>query len=909
MSRSSRLLLAFILSACGGSTQATTSTTATAIPVESSAPDSHGRLDRAVTPRTYTLALRVVPSAAGFSGVADISLNVGHPNFTELFFHAQGLQITAAHVRAHERVFPVTVETVDAREGLTRAQLGEPAPGGEAVLHIEYEAPFDATLEGLYRVNVGEDAYAFTQFEPMSARKAFPCFDEPGWKTPYDVSITYPEGQHAFANTRELETLSAGEGLLTTRFATSEALPTYLVAWAVGPLDAVESTIPPNDVRNAPLTLRGIAPRGRGPELAYALEHTPRIVAALEAYFGIAYPFDKLDLVAVPDFSAGAMENAGLVTFRDSFLLMGADAPVGQRRGFAFVTAHELAHQWFGNLVTMSWWDDLWLNEAFATWMETETVAATFPEMQAEVAEEMTALEAFDADSLATARQIRNPIEASHDVHNAFDSITYSKGASVLQMFESYLGHEVWQRGVQHYLREHARGNATAADLIAAINVESGQDITSAFDSFLTQPGVPSIEVTPSCGDSGATLALRTTRYAPVGSAAEPGRGWQVPFCFRYSGHGEAHTQCTMLTDATASISIPEGCPDWVMPNADGNGYYRFTLEPTWLAKLGARQVLDQLSVREQIAFADSVRAGLDAGRIPFDAALHALEPLTTSTQRFVATAPVSLLNFAHDHVLHSDAESRAFTAYSTRIYRDALRRLGWGPRAGVEEDGETRLLRSAVLTFLALTAKDPAVRREAVRRGRAYLGIGARQNPDQIHPEAIPPDLVDVCLIVAAQEGGQDVFGRLETLFKASEDTVTRGHLLAAMSSVDDADLRTRALQLTLDPQVRLNEVFRPIRGQSQDSEGRAVLFSWLGEHYDALFARIGPAYAGFLPFALSNGCSQAEAEAARTFFEPRVAATEGGPRNLASVLESISLCAAQVESQSAGVHASFAR
>ena len=501
-------------------------------PLPASAP---ARLPDTVTPTRYTLSLGISPSLERFTGVADIAVRLRETS-DRIWIHGRGLQVSEVTVTPDQgEAVSAAYHVIDGEEGVALLVLERAVPAGAATIHIAYTAAYDASLEGLYRVAVGEDHYAFTQFEALAARKAFPCFDEPRWKTPYDVTLTVPQTMRAFANTRETESTDLPDGSRRVHFAVSAALPTYLVAWAVGPFDVVEGTIPPSAVRDRPLPFRGLAARGRGAELAYAMEHTPRIVAALETFFGTPYPFDKLDIVAVPDFAAGAMENAGLVTFRDVLLLLAQDAPVSQRRGFAFVMAHELAHQWFGNLVTMAWWDDLWLNEAFATWMETHTIEGVFPELRPEIAELSTYVDAFDADSLASARRIRNPIQTSHDIQNAFDSITYSKGASVLAMFEHYVGPDVFQRAVRRYLAEHAGGSATGADFIGALAAESGRpEVGAALSTFLDQPGVPFVSATPVCEGGEARLELTQSRYLPLGSTADASLRWQVPVCARW---------------------------------------------------------------------------------------------------------------------------------------------------------------------------------------------------------------------------------------------------------------------------------------------------------------------------------------------------------------------------------------
>jgi alanyl aminopeptidase len=901
--RSSLLLLSFLLSACGGSPAAEGGEAARSSGDEVPAETAPLRLPDAVRPLRYTLELTIDPAQSHFDGLAQIDVTLAEPT-RRIWIHGQHLEVS--EVRVGE--IAARWEVADEEEGIARILLDGEAPAGETRITVRYRAPFDEALEGLYRVDVGEDHYAFTQFESIAARKAFPSFDEPRFKVPFDVTLRAPEALGAFASSLEVEAVTEG-GLTTHRFATTEALPTYLVAWAVGPLDVVRGEIPANEVRSTPLPFRGLCPRGRGPEMAFAMQNTPRIVAALERWFGSPYPFDKLDIVAVPDFAAGAMENAGLVTFRDGLLLLDADAPVAQRRGFGFVMAHELAHQWFGNLVTMAWWDDLWLNEGFASWMETEIVEATFPEFQAGVSELMTELEAFDADALASARQIRQPIETRHDISNAFDSITYSKGASVIMTVQRWLGAEVFQRGIRRYLAAHARGNATTADLVAALSAEAGRDVGAVIDGYTLRPGIPLLETTVTCEGRGpATVSFRQSRYAPLGSTIETAGTWHVPVCVRYLVGREARTACTLVEGETGSMTLEgDRCPTWVLPNADGGSYARFTLEPAQLTALTAalsarprRGATSPLTVRDRIVLADSVRAGFRAGRISFADAMRTLAPMADSTDRFVATAPIELLAFAQEHLLEAEHEA-AFQRYAGELYAAQLRRLGWSGAA--DEDGEARLLRAAILEFLALRGEVPTVRAEARTRGAAYVEGGA------IHPEAVPNDLAALTLSVAAQEEGPAMLESLIALLGTTDDSVVRQQLLVALGRVDDEALRPRVLDLVLDERLRLNEIFRPLMGQFSDPEGVETAYAWLVAHYDAVFERIGPEYAGYLPFAVDGLCDRGRIEAVETFFAPRMAATSGGPRNLASALESIGLCATLAEHERESARAFFAR
>lgn len=885
------------------------------------------RLPAGVAPTHYTLSLRIDPAAQTFSGRAEIDVTLAEST-QRIWIHGRELGVSRVWItEADGREGMGFWEDVDRDEGMGRILVPHAIGPGNVRIAIDFERAYDQTLEGLYHVAVGEDHYAFTQFEALSARRAFPCFDEPGFKVPFDVTLTVPPSMRAFANSRETETTSV-EGFTRVRFATTENLPTYLVAFAVGPFDVVEATIPPNDVRTTPLELRGLAPRGRGPEMAFAMQHTPRIVDALERWFAIPYPFDKLDIVAVPDFAAGAMENAGLVTFRDQLLLLSNDPPIAQQRGFAFVMAHELAHQWFGNLVTMQWWDDLWLNEAFATWMETAIVQATFPELNAETLELVTQLDAFDADSLVSARVIRQPITSSDDISNAFDGITYSKGASVLAMISAFMGPDHFQAGIREYLRAHARGNATTADLVAALTTAPrNPNVAPILESFTTQAGIPLVSFpTIACDDEGAGghITVAQERYRPLGSSADASATWTVPVCVTHADRGGViQESCTLLDGREGRIETPT-CPQWVWPNPDGRAYYRYTLSATGMASL-APQIRTAIapsrgprrgwadgvrggsaSTRDLIALADSVRASLAAGTVTYADAMAVLTPMAASDQRFVALAPVDPYTFARDQLLDADGRTR-MERHAQRLYAAQLRRLGWGPRAvrgtTPTEDPETRSLRAGLLAFLAQVARDPAVRREAQTRGLAFLGEGpvvrGQGGDHQLHTDAVPTDLVEVSLIVAAQEGEAALFDRMLEELSRTTDGVLRQRLLAGLSSVEDDALRDRALGLVLDDRLRMNERFRPLMSQFGDVHGREHAWQWLMAHYDEVRARFGAEYAGYLPYAVTSFCDREHAEAARTFFTPRMADTNGGPRNLDAAIETVTLCAARAETQ----------
>jgi len=852
-----------------------------------------GQLPEGVTPLHYTLWMEVVPSRERFRGRVDIRVQLDEAS-SVIWMHGRDMNVTEAEVLPEgEEGVAARFEQVD-ESGVAALRLDRAVGPGEVEITLTYDAPFDRQLKGLYRVESGGDAYAFTQFEATSARLAFPCFDEPRFKTPFDITLAVEPGHEAVSNTTPASERTV-EGMKEVRFSETLALPTYLIAMAVGPLDIVEhDPIPSNAVRDRPLPLRGVAARGRGEQLAYALERTGALLNYLELYFGTPYPYDKLDIIAVPDFASGAMENAGAITFRETLLLLDPDdAPENQRRAFAYVMAHELAHQWFGNLVTMPWWDDIWLNEAFATWMGTKCVAAVYPDYHADVGMVRSVQSAMRADSLVSARQIRQPIDTNHDIRNAFDSITYRKGGGVLEMFERWMGEETFRDGIREHLNRHRFGTATADDLLDALSQLAGNDVGTPFNTFLQQPGVPLIEASRSCGDDGNVMTVSQSRYLPVGSTGERARTWTLPICVRYGVGREVLDTCALVSESEARIDLGETCPDWVMPNADSAGYYRWTMSPEDTARLtgaGWRH----LTERERLGTADNLTAAFQAATLDASAVFANAARFAADDSRYVALQPMGLLSFARDHLATDDEQRGHVSAFAERTYRARARALRWGPRRGRTEDGETGLLRASVLSFLAETGQSARVRREAASRGRAYVGEDA-----ELHPDAVESNLVGLALTVAVQDGDAAFFERLRERVLASEDALFRRQGLAALSSTRDPELSPAVFALSLDERVRVNEVTVPITRQLGMRETRAAAWTWLQAHFDEVFARVATTRAGYAPWYVSSFCSEERAAEVEAFFGTRIEALPGGPRNLAGALEAIRLCASRTEAQ----------
>jgi cytosol alanyl aminopeptidase len=857
----------------------------------------HGKLPGWATPESYRLAFRIDPAQQDFSGTTTIKVKLAKSS-DHVWLHGRELKVSKVTVTdAAGKVHAGKYVEAAPKEGVVRVDFGSTLKPQELILTFDYTAPLNQQLQGLYKVSHEGQPYAMTQMEPISARFAFPGFDQPDLKTPFDLSLTVPSAEVGVANTRQVNEAPAGKGWKTLTFAETKPLPTYLVAFGVGPWDVVKGPdISPDAWRSQPLALRGVAAKGEGHRMQHVLGETPSIIHALEDYYGFGYPWDKLDLLAAPDFSAGAMENPGLVTFRDWLLLLDPDSPANYVRGSFNVTAHELAHQWTGDTVTMAWWDDLWLNEAFATWMQQKVTQKVHPEYRADLDRVRGAQYAMSGDSLVTTRKIRQPITGNGDIETAFDGITYQKGASVLGMFEGYVGEPVFQKGMRAYIREHKFGNATADDLIDSIAAaaDKGADFKQAFKSFLNQPGVPYVQTQLVQKNGQTVLQLSQSRYLPVGSKGDAKHVWGVPVCVRYGTADGSKVNCELLDKATGAMALPgASAATWVMPNANARGYYRFSMGAGDLAKLG--QQIGKLGDAEQLAYADAVDASFRHGDINAGDLLAALKPLTASTTREVAVAPINSFMWVDKRLAATDAQRTVLKAWASSAYLPRMQLLGYHRKPG-EADGDS-LLRSTLADFLGLDVKLPQVRAELLKQGDAAL---KRKADGRLDLAAADADLLGSALGVAVQERGKSAVDALIAEIPQTSDPALRNAMLEGLSDAEDPALTEQVRNFSLDKQVKVGEMAALLRGGRDTREQRDAMWTWAVAHYDQIVARTGSFSGGRLPSLMGGGgCSKAEADRLQAFFKPRLKDVTGAARGLAQTSESTVLCAALKDKQ----------
>ena len=850
-----------------------------------------GRLPGDVRPTREALVLDIDPARDRFSGTAELAIHLDRPR-DQIWLHGRGLAVHRVTVTAAGASIVARWDEVNP---IGVARIALPAPvSGDVTVRIAFDAAYDPSLVGVYRVQTAVGPAVFSKFEAIYARRAFPCFDEPAFKVPFDVTLTVPSGAMVIGNMPVASDIAHG----TTRrvqFRATPPLPSYLIAFAVGPFEQRTTELAPNAIRGQALAIRAVALRGRADDTAFALAEEPALLAEQERYFGVAFPFPKLDLIAVPDFQSGAMENAGAITFRDSRLLVDDKiTSLAQRIAVTSVLAHETAHQWFGDLVTMRWWDDLWLNEGFATFLATRTLRAVRPEIEAELDAAIDVNEVMDLDSLASARRIRQPIETTHDITNAFDGITYEKGAAVLAMVEHYIGDEPFRAGLHDFLVAHASGNATTDELVRALSTAAGKPLAPMVSSFLDQPGVPVVSAHLRCDAGRGTVELGQARWRPLGATIGDAH-WAIPVCVRAGIGARVEQVCTLLEGPTGTLALP-ACADWILPNAGAAGYYRSTLPPEDLARLRDRG-LRQLATVERVTFGNDLVAAFGSGALPGDQVLRALEPLARDRHGAVAMVPLDLLRFV-DELMVAGKPREVLRARIARRYAPALAELGWRP--ATSDRPWRRLFRARLIDFLALGLGDPAVLSEAARQGRLLLGL---DRAPARHADAAP-DLAGTVLAAAARTGGAEVFDALVAQLVGSADAQLRARALSALGATRVPALIGRALDLGLDPRLRQNERLMIWKALAGAVETRELAWAWLEASFDQLVPMLPDRFGGQLP-SMIKICDPAWAERVRAFFTPRVERLTGGPRNLAQALETAAQCGARVAAQ----HDSVAR
>lgn len=849
------------------------------------------RLGTTVHPVRYSADLTLDPKRDVFQGEIVISLRVTEP-VSVFWLNAADLQIQKAELEVGGQTNVARV--LPGGEDFLGFSFDQPVPAGAARMKLSYSGEVNRkSSAGLFGNTSSDESYLFTQFEPIDARRVFPCFDEPSFKVPWQLTLRVPKNDQAFSNTPVVTEKEEGD-LRIVQFAQTKPLPAYLIAFAVGPLEVVDA----GKAGRNKVPVRIIVPRGARDQAQYAASVTADLLTRLEQYFGIPYPYAKADSIAIPLSFGGAMENPGLITYDQDIILAkpGQDSPQRQRM-YAQVAIHELAHQWFGNLVTMAWWNDTWLNEAFATWMEQKLLAEWKPEWQTRVGDQEQRLYAMGQDSLVSARRINQPAETKSDIANAFDGITYGKGGAVLRMFESAMGEQKFRSGVQAYLKQFTFGNARSDDFLEALSKAGGADIAPAFATFLNQAGVPELSVRLTCVQGRKpSLKVIQQRSLPIGSTGSLSQTWSIPVCVEYGAGGKRLRQCAFVKTPSAEIELRDapGCPEWVLPNAGETGYYRVKYEGDLLRRL-VEINRQQLSIPEQVGLLGDVVALANSGNLPAQDALAIVPAIKDDPHRQIATAAVRIVeNLTQPNLLPPELRPNR-VRFVQQMFGERARTLGWIAKPNETED--ERLLRPSLVSFVAISGNDPILISSAKE-------LAARWLSDR---SAVTSDVAGPLLRSAARSGDVSLYERLFEAAKREKDTRAKRSMIEGLAAFGHPALLRRNFSYlvdgTFDPRESDAFLFVPMR---EPATSRAPL-EFVMSRYDELLAKL-PAegvftLASFLPNVAGVGCSENERAQAEEFFKPRVEKITGAPRNLAKVLESIHLCAARIRAQSAGV------
>lgn len=855
-----------------------------------------GRLPDNIEPRSYDLTLRIDPSQSHFSGVAKINLEIKKP-VKEIWLHGKDLEPSVVNLNTNEGPIALSYHEMG-HSGVVRLTARNTIVPQDAQLEIHYSAPIGTQLLGLYKVEENDQSYVFSQFEPVDARRAFPSFDEPRFKVPYDIKLEVKTSHKGFSNTPQINQAELDNGFKRLTFATTKPLPSYLIAFAVGDFDVVEHTpIAANEIRRFELPLRGIAVKGKGAQLQFALDNTERMLTYLERYFATPYPFEKVDLVAVPDFAAGGMENAGLITYREQRLLMSEMPTYSEQRNFAAIHAHELAHQWFGNLVTMPWWDDIWLNESFATWMGNRAANAWNESFEFDRQLVRSGHSVMAEDALASARQVREPVDNNDVILNAFDGITYAKGGAVLQMLERFIGEDIFRQGVQLHMRRFAYGHADAYDFIDSMTrVSDKPELKEAFFSFLSQAGVPTVSLKWHCQQQRVEISVSQQRYLPLGIDDKSPKVWHLPVCMTLVSANEApRAICQMINQAEQVIDTTGSCPITIMPNNEGSGYYRFSLDKVqWQYLLNN---LKDMTPSEQYSVADNLAAAFRAGDIDADYYLEAIKPFTEAGDWDLITSPIDELIFITDYIAQGK-EHEKLSAYLNMLYQPLLEQLGLEPNTSMDKAKPvaTALLRKNIVNFMALRAKAPNLRQALLAKAKTYIGYPDGQT---MAPEVLNDDLLRAALTVAIEELGRDFFDVLKERVESSSDAMFRQQGMLALGATTEPELADEVRSMALSIGIKDNERVYLIQSQLLRQENVDDVYRWLKSYFSVLVNVLPEQVIAYTPLVGRGFCDRADAEDLQAFFTTNASHILGLKRNLNMTLERINSCVAIKEAQ----------
>ena len=807
------------------------------------------RLPSTVIPEHYALTLTPDLKNATFAGVESIDLVLKDPT-NSITLNSAEIAFQSVEVTDGGKQQTATV-TLDANQQQATFHFSQMLPSGKAKLAIRYTGILNNELRGFYLSKTERRNYAVTQFEATDARRAFPSFDEPALKATFDVSLVIDTGDTAISNSPiSNDVPGPGGGKHTITFLTTPRMSTYLLAFLVGDFQCTSG-------EQDGVAIRSCATPDKVGLTPYSVEVAKFMLHYYNTYFGIPYPLKKLDLIAIPDFEAGAMENFGAITYRETTLLLDQKtASIDARRQVAVDIAHEMAHQWFGDLVTMQWWDNIWLNEGFATWMENKSVAAMYPEwhMDEIVAADLDTT--LNIDAAPTTRPIRAKADTPDEINQMFDSIAYNKAGHVLVSVENFVGPENFRRGVHNYLAAHLYSNATAEDFWNAEAAASHKPVDRIMDSLVAQPGVPVLTFgEPTSGE----VPVSQMRFYLSPSIQPNGKQkWVLPVCFKMEASGQ---RCEVLNPDSTKLQVPSDAVFFA--NAGGTGYYR-SIYPTSAYKSLVANVEARFSPPERISMIGDEWARLRANKTSAGEYLNLVAAVKDDPSARVLASALGGISVLYVRVASSPQEKDALAAWIRGTFAPRYAKLG---PPSVQDTPNTRELRAQLFGVLGFYGKDPSILAEARALAEKYLA----------DPASVDPTLRETALAVAARNGDAQLFNQLLHVYETSTNPEFQTSALRRLAEFEDPKLVERALDLAVSNKVRNQDAAFQLSMAMTDDQNRRLAWQFIQTHWDQVQAQFTANMGATLVGSTQAFCSQADRDNVERFFAAhKVAASD---------------------------------
>ena len=838
-------------------------------------------LPETARPSKYRIKLQPDLKNFTFDGEQSVDLLILEATST-IVLNSIDLEISNTTLHANGTTLTSKSVTIDKDAETATLDFGETIQPGDARLEMVFTGELNDKLMGFYRSEYtsqdGETRYlATTQFEPTDARRAFPCWDEPAKKATFEVTLVFSDEYQAVSNTPVVEEAVPGPGLKSVRFAETPIMSTYLLVFIVGNLTSIEE-------RAAGGTTVGVwTTPGKEDQASFALDTSVKLLSYFNEYFGIPYPLPKLDHIAIPDFAAGAMENWGAVTYRETALLVDPDnSSAGTRQRVAEVIAHEMAHMWFGDLVTMEWWDDLWLNESFASWMGNKAVDWLFPEWEMWTQfVNMDTNRALSLDGLKNSHPIEQAVKNPAEVSQLFDAISYSKGASVIRMLENFLGEESFRKGLNRYLSSHMYDNARTEDLWSALETESGRPVTAIMDSWVKQMGYPVLQVESDRTGGQTTLSVTQERFVYDRLLGDTGPDsdsdnevWRVPVS---ASQGREESTVTVMDGRQTQIDVPGSSDGWVKLNPLQTGFFRVNYSTEdWQRLVPAIESLE-LHATDRLGVQNDAYALSRAGLLPVTQFLSLAQAYKNEDDASVWSDLASNLRDI-EQLISDEAIHPAYQGFAREIFGPAARKIGWEPKSG--EGHLDALLRSTVLSQ-AGSYHDPDVAAQASERFQKYL-----QDRD-----TLAPNLRGVVFALAAQSGGKDVYDQIWGLEGETDLAEEKIRLLMSLTRFQRPELLNSTLADSLSAKVRSQDSITLVAGVAANPKGRDLAWEFVKDNWAEFDRRYGGGGFGLMRLVsiCSHFNSQEKADEVDSFFAEHPA--PAAERTIRQALERVRL------------------